>query len=125
MDVQAHSTSHDKVGEQIRNAMDPQLSSGRPSASTARSSESTIRSKASSSGSQRGSHEPKPRLSKDQHERLEAEFRMNRKPSTAVKKQFSQQLGISLEKVNVRIYLLIWSRAYTDNAVELVPESTS
>lgn len=76
-------------------------SSSRPSASTARSSESTHRSKLSSTTSHRGSHESKPRLSKDQHERLEREFRNNRKPSTAVKKQFSQQLGISLEKVNV------------------------
>lgn len=86
----------------VRNANDTQPSSGRPSASTARSSESTNRSKTSSSGSHRGSHESKPRLSKDQHERLEREFRLNHKPSTAVKKQFSQQLGISLEKVNVR-----------------------
>ncbi|KAL9079050.1 MAG: hypothetical protein Q9159_007746 [Coniocarpon cinnabarinum] len=75
-------------------------SSSRPSASTARSSESNGRSKFTGTGSHRGSHESKPRLSKDQHERLEREFRNNRKPSTAVKRQFSQQLGISLEKVN-------------------------
>ena len=107
MEVQRHHTSTTGPDGEF-GLLGPTLSdavvhsSGCASASTARSSESTSRGKLSSTASHRGSHESKPRLSKDQHERLEREFRQNRKPSTAVKKQFSQQLGISLEKVNVR-----------------------
>lgn len=101
MEAQAHSVLAGVDMELPRNVHDPQFSSGRPSASTARSSESTNRSKTSGSGSHRGSHESKPRLSKDQHDRLEAEFSRNHKPTTNLKKQYSQQLGISVEKVNV------------------------
>ena len=101
MEVGQHLSSTRGVDREYA-ALSASLNDGdsHPSASTVRSSESTNRGKLSSTASHRGSHESKPRLSKDQHERLEREFRNNRKPTTANKKQFSQQLGISLEKVN-------------------------
>lgn len=55
-----------------------------------------------------GAHPPascdiKPRLTKDQHDVLEAHYQKVPKPSTAVKKTFAEQLGVSLDKVNVRV----------------------
>lgn len=52
-------------------------------------------------GDRRTSHESKPRLSKDQQEMLERHFQQAPKPSTMTKKEFSERLGVSLEKVNV------------------------
>lgn len=78
--------------------------SERPSASITRSSISTGRSKGSSSEStHRGSHELKPRLSKDQQEALERHYQSETKPSTQTKKEFSQLLGVSSEKINVGV----------------------
>lgn len=52
-------------------------------------------------GDHRTSGESKPRLSKDQQEMLERHFQQVPKPSTMTKKEFSERLGVSLEKVNV------------------------
>lgn len=49
------------------------------------------------------SHESKPRLSKDQQDILERHFQAQPKPSTLVKKDFSERLGVPLDKINVRI----------------------
>ncbi len=43
----------------------------------------------------------KPRLTKGQHEMLEAEYLKQNKPSTSTKKGFAEALGVSLDKVNV------------------------
>lgn len=45
--------------------------------------------------------EVKPRLTKEQHDILEAHFQKQHKPSTNVKKQFAETLQVSLDKVNV------------------------
>jgi hypothetical protein len=45
----------------------------------------------------------KPRLTKEQHDILEREYKANHKPSTSVKKGFAENLGVSLDKVNVSI----------------------
>ena len=45
----------------------------------------------------------KPRLTKSQHEMLEAEYNKQNKPSTSIKKGFAEALGVSLDKVNVSI----------------------
>ncbi|TKA81463.1 hypothetical protein B0A55_02924 [Friedmanniomyces simplex] len=42
----------------------------------------------------------KPRLTKGQHEMLEAEYLKQNKPSTSTKKGFAEALGVSLDKVN-------------------------
>ena len=78
-------------------------SCNRPSvSSTARSSESTTRTKASSRDSDhRSSHESKPRLSKEQQDILESHFQRQPKPTTSVKRGFSESLGVPLDKINV------------------------
>ena len=43
----------------------------------------------------------KPRLTKEQHDVLETEFRKQAKPNTNTKKRFAEVLGVSLDKVNV------------------------
>lgn len=43
----------------------------------------------------------KPRLTKEQHDILEAHFLKQNKPNTFTKKQFAENLCVSLEKVNV------------------------
>ena len=48
----------------------------------------------------------KPRLTKSQHELLEAEYMRQNKPSTSVKKGFAEKLGVSLDKVNVSYCVL-------------------
>lgn len=48
----------------------------------------------------------KPRLTKDQHDLLEKEYKKHPKPVTAVKKGFAETLGVSLDKVNVSTRLL-------------------
>ncbi|KAI7403057.1 hypothetical protein KC328_g2526 [Hortaea werneckii] len=42
----------------------------------------------------------KPRLTKEQHDVLEAEFQRQHKPNTITKKRFAEVLGVSLDKVN-------------------------
>ncbi|KAF2460921.1 hypothetical protein BDY21DRAFT_135406 [Lineolata rhizophorae] len=44
--------------------------------------------------------EVKPRLTKEQHDILEAHFQQQQKPSTATKKGFADNLGVPLEKIN-------------------------
>ena len=43
----------------------------------------------------------KPRLTKEQHDILEAHFQKQHKPNTNTKKQVEEGLGVSLDKVNV------------------------
>lgn len=43
----------------------------------------------------------KPRLSKEQHDILEAHYRNQAKPNTNTKRGFAENLGVSLDKVNV------------------------
>lgn len=45
----------------------------------------------------------KPRLTKEQHDVLEAHYQKVSKPTTMVKKNFAEQLGVSLDKVNVSV----------------------
>ncbi|EKG19392.1 Homeobox [Macrophomina phaseolina MS6] len=44
--------------------------------------------------------EVKPRLTKEQHDILEAHFQQQHKPSTTTKKGFAESLGVPLEKIN-------------------------
>ena len=43
----------------------------------------------------------KPRLTKEQHDILEAHYKKQTKPNTNTKKGFAEQLNVSLDKVNV------------------------
>ena len=43
----------------------------------------------------------KPRLTKEQHDVLEAHYNQQNKPNTQTKKTFANKLGVSLDKVNV------------------------
>lgn len=43
----------------------------------------------------------KPRLTKEQHDVLEAHYQQQNKPNTQTKKGFAETLGVSLDKVNV------------------------
>ena len=45
--------------------------------------------------------EVKPRLTKEQHDILEAHFQKQHKPTTNVKRGFADALNVSLDKVNV------------------------
>jgi hypothetical protein len=44
----------------------------------------------------------KPRLTKEQHDILEAHYQDQNKPNTVTKKRFAETLNVSLDKVNVR-----------------------
>jgi hypothetical protein len=48
------------------------------------------------------SNETKPRLGKDEVEILEREFKKNPKPSTQTKRQFAEEMGVDLARINVR-----------------------
>lgn len=48
----------------------------------------------------------KPRLTKEQHDILEAHFQQQAKPSTNTKKGFAESLGVPLDKINVRCELI-------------------
>ena len=85
--------------------MTSQLSGNTINACVPHTSASSSLVKASSSGFQASSHKSKSRLSKHQHASLEAEFRVDRKPSTTSKKKISEQLEIPLVKINVGIHL--------------------
>lgn len=52
----------------------------------------------------------KPRLTKEQHDILEAHYQKQNKPNTQVKKNFADTLGVSLDKVNVRSSFLSTGR---------------
>ena len=45
----------------------------------------------------------KPRLTKEQHDVLEAHYQKQNKPNTNTKKGFAEALGVSLDKVNVSL----------------------
>jgi hypothetical protein len=47
--------------------------------------------------------EVKPRLTKEQHDILERHFQAHHKPSTNTKKGFAENLGVPLDKINVRL----------------------
>ncbi len=47
----------------------------------------------------------KPRLTKEQHDILEAHFQQQAKPSTNTKKGFADSLGVPLDKINVRRHI--------------------
>ena len=49
-----------------------------------------------------GCADVKPRLTKEQHDILEAHFQQQHKPSTSTKKGFAENLGVPLDKINVR-----------------------
>ncbi|KAJ4301847.1 hypothetical protein N0V90_003943 [Kalmusia sp. IMI 367209] len=44
----------------------------------------------------------KPRLTKEQHDILERHFQAHHKPSTSTKKGFAENLGVPLDKINVK-----------------------
>lgn len=48
-----------------------------------------------------GCADVKPRLTKEQHDILEAHFQQQHKPSTSTKKGFAEALGVPLDKINV------------------------
>ena len=47
-------------------------------------------------------NETKPRLGKDEVEILEREFKKNPKPTTQTKRQFAEEMGVDLARINVR-----------------------
>lgn len=47
------------------------------------------------------SHEPKPRLGKDEVEQLELEFSKTPKPNSYVKKELSERMGVEVSRINV------------------------
>ena len=46
-------------------------------------------------------NETKPRLGKDEVEILEREFKKNPKPTTQTKRQFAEDMGVELARINV------------------------
>lgn len=48
-----------------------------------------------------GCADVKPRLTKEQHDILEAHFQQHHKPSTSTKKGFAETLGVPVDKINV------------------------
>lgn len=67
-------------------------------------------------------NETKPRLGKDEVDILEREFKKNPKPTTQVKRQFAEDMGVDLARINVSSTLYLWV-TFADKT-ELVPEST-
>jgi hypothetical protein len=47
-------------------------------------------------------NETKPRLGNDEIEILDLEFKRNPKPTTQTKRQFAEDMGIDLARINVR-----------------------
>jgi len=46
-------------------------------------------------------NETKPRLGKDEVDILEREFKKNPKPTTQTKRQFAEDMGVDLARINV------------------------
>jgi len=46
-------------------------------------------------------NETKPRLGKDEVDILEREFKKNPKPTTQTKRQFAEEMGVDLARINV------------------------
>jgi hypothetical protein len=51
-------------------------------------------------------NETKPRLGKDEVEILEREFKKNPKPTTQTKRQFAEDMGVDLARINVCFQVL-------------------
>lgn len=49
-----------------------------------------------------GATDVKPRLTKEQHDILESHFQQQPKPSTNTKRGFAENLGVPVDKINVR-----------------------
>jgi hypothetical protein len=47
-------------------------------------------------------NETKPRLGKDEVDILQREFEKNPKPTTQTKRQFAEDMGVELSRINVR-----------------------
>ena len=56
----------------------------------------------------------KPRLTKEQHDILEAHYQKQPKPNTNTKKGFAEALSVSLDKVNVSVYQMEMCDASAD-----------
>lgn len=79
----------------------------------------------SSASNQPAACDIKPRLTKDQHDILEAEYQRQNKPNTDTKRTFADRLNVSLDKVNVRQHpqirsVFACSYQLTPSAAELV-----
>jgi hypothetical protein len=57
--------------------------------------------------------ETKPRLGKDEVDILEREFKQNPKPTTQTKRQFADDMGVELARINVG-FQLICTHTLTD-----------
>lgn len=68
-------------------------------------------------------NETKPRLGKDEVDILEREFKKNPKPTTQTKRQFAEEMGVDLARINVSVDGGTGG-ARSLTVVELVPEST-
>jgi len=60
-------------------------------------------------------NETKPRLGKDEVDILEREFKKNPKPTTQTKRQFAEDMGVELARINVSFPLII-KLTFTDEA---------
>jgi len=67
--------------------------------------------------------ETKPRLGKDEVEILEREFKKNQKPTTQTKRQFADDMGVELARINVSIQE-VFPNDGPLTGVELVPKSS-
>ena len=59
--------------------------------------------------------EIKPRLTKEQHDILEAHYIKQQKPNTNTKKGFAESLSVSLDKVNVSVQNVVGSGAIAES----------
>jgi hypothetical protein len=67
----------------------------------------------------------KPRLTKEQHDILEAHFQQQHKPSTSTKKGFAESLGVPVDKINVSWRCIPRQIAHDSHNIELVSEPKS
>lgn len=51
--------------------------------------------------------EPKPRLAKEEVDKLEREFQRNYKPNSIIKKQLAEEMGVDLARINVCAALVL------------------
>ncbi len=71
-----------------------------------------------------GKTESKPRLTKEEVDTLEKEFRKNPKPSSAVKAQLAERLGLERARINVGLLDTFSPTVLLTSSAELVPEPT-
>ena len=67
----------------------------------------------------------KPRLTKEQHDILEAHFQHQHKPSTSTKKGLTERLGVPLDKINVSLRCIPRQISHNLYNIELVSEPKS